>query len=150
MGKTLLEMAAGIIQAQSSSKSMDTDEITTALQTVYAKLQVLQDNELKAGEPIEPQSETPNISPEKSILKNKIICLDCGNEFKMLSSKHLATHNLTPREYRLKYGFKLRQPLCCKTLSTERKKAGKERGIPENLKKSIAAKKKKNKKSVKK
>ncbi len=150
MGKTLLEMAAGIIQAQSSSKSMDTDEITAALQTVYAKLQILQDNELKSSEPVEPQSEAPNITPDKSILKNKIICLECGNEFKMLSSKHLAAHSLTPREYRLKYGFKLRQPLCCKTLSTERKKAGKARGIPENLKKSIAAKKKRSKKSAKK
>ncbi|VAW40543.1 hypothetical protein MNBD_DELTA03-482 [hydrothermal vent metagenome] len=150
MGKTLLEMAAGIIQAQSSSKSMDTDEITAGLQTVYAKLQILQNNELKAAEPEEPQSEAPNITPDKSILKNKIVCLECGNEFKMLSSKHLAAHSLTPREYRLKYGFKLRQPLCCKTLSIERKKAGKARGIPENLKKSIAAKKKKARKPARK
>ncbi len=150
MGKTLLEMAAGIIQAQSSSKSMDTDEITTSLQTVYTKLQILQNNELKSSTPDEPQSEVPNINPDKSILKNKIICLDCGNEFKMLSSKHLASHSLTPREYRLKYGFKLRQPLCCKTLSAERKKAGKARGIPENLKKSIANKRKRTRKSAKK
>ncbi len=143
-------MAAGIVQAQSSSKSMDTDEIAASLQTVYAKLQVLQDNELKSNTADEPQSEIPNISPDKSILKNKIICLDCGNEFKMLSSKHLGTHGLTPREYRLKYGFKVRQPLCCKTLSAERKKAGKARGIPENLKKSIAAKKRSAKKKAKK
>ncbi len=150
MGKTLLEMAAGIVQAQSSSKSMDTDEIAASLQTVFAKLQILQDNELKSNTTNDTQSEVPNISPDKSILKNKIICLDCGNEFKMLSSKHLATHGLTPREYRLKYGFKLRQPLCCKTLSSERKKAGKARGIPENLKKSIAAKRKKTRKPAKK
>ena len=60
----------------------------------------------------------------------------------MLSPKHLKSHGLTGREYRAKYGFSLRQPLCAKSLSERRKKAGKERGLPENLKKAIANRKK--------
>ncbi|MDX1777198.1 MAG: MucR family transcriptional regulator, partial [Desulfobulbales bacterium] len=46
------------------------------------------------------------------------------------------------REYRVKYGFSLRQPLCAKSLSDKRKKAGKARGLPENLRKAIAQRKK--------
>ena len=82
------------------------------------------------------------MAPEKSIQKNKIVCLECGEEFKMLSPKHLRSHGLTGREYRKKWGFTLRQPLCAKALSERRKKAGKDRGLPENLRKSIAKRKK--------
>jgi predicted transcriptional regulator len=87
------------------------------------------------------------LSPEKSLQKNKVICLECGQEFKMLSPKHLKSHDLTSREYRVKYGFSLRQPLCAKSLSEKRKKAGKERGLPDNLRKAIAQRKKRKTKS---
>ena len=144
MSKTLVEMAADIIQAQSSSKAMSTEEVTLALQNTFKTLQNLQHNESRMqGDDAAIGASHVGIAPEKSILKNKIICLECGQEFKMLSPKHLASHGLTGREYRKKYGFKLRQPLCAKALSANRKKAGKARGIPDNLKKAIAARTKK-------
>ena len=94
----------------------------------------------------ESYSSRPDIPPAKSILRNKVICLECGESFKMLSPKHLKGHGLTARQYREKYGFPLRQPLCAKALSEARKKAGKERGVPPNLLKAIEARKKKNSK----
>lgn len=141
MAKTLVEMAADIVQAQGSTKDMTVDEIKAALQETFVTLQGLQ--KMETGEETEDSgTAAPQISPQKSILKNKIICLECGEEFKMLSPKHLRSHGLTGREYRVKYGFSLRQPLCAKALSDKRKKSGKERGIPEALKKAIAARKK--------
>ena len=141
MAKTLVEMAADIIQAQGSAKDMSIEEMQEALQKTFETLQGLQ--KLEAGEEVEEKpSVSPQITPQKSILKNKIICLECGEEFKMLSPKHLRSHGLTGREYRVKYGFSLRQPLCAKALSEKRKKSGKERGIPDALKKAIAARKK--------
>jgi len=144
MAKSLVEMAADIVQAQSASKSMSQDEIAAALQTTYRTLQALQMNEqLNTGEEQSKAPAATDLTPDKSIQKNKIVCLECGQEFKMLSPKHLSSHGLTGREYRQKYGLKLRQPLCAKALSASRKKAGMDRGIPENLKKAIAAKKEK-------
>ncbi len=140
MGQSLVEMAAGIIQSQCTSKNMSTEEIMSALQSTFKALQDLQTAEAggAAGEAVR----ATDISPSKSIQKNKIICLECGQEFRMLSPKHLKSHGLTGREYREKYGFSLRQPLCAKSLSDRRKKAGKERGLPDNLKKVIAQRKK--------
>jgi predicted transcriptional regulator len=138
-------MAAAIIQSQSSSKSMTVEEVTFALQTTYKALQDLQADEAKfatEGAPVERSGSAPDISPDKSIQKNKIVCLECGQEFRMLSPKHLKSHGLTGREYRIKHGFSLRQPLCAKALSERRKKAGKARGLPDNLKKAIANRKK--------
>ena len=144
MSKSLVEMAAAIVEAQSSSKGMSTEEITFALQSTFKALSDLQADEIKTaaeGAVLE-GSGAPALSPEKSIQKNKIICLECGQEFRMLSPKHLKSHGLTGREYRAKQGFSLRQPLCAKSLSDRRKKAGKARGLPENLKKAIARRKK--------
>ena len=141
MTKTLVEMAAEIVQAQGNSKSMSIDELQNALKETFSTLQNLQ--AMETGEEIVSQeNKQPAIAPEKSILKNKIICLECGEEFKTLSFKHLQSHELTRREYRIKYGFSLRQPLCAKAITEKRKKAGKKRGIPDALKKSIAARKK--------
>jgi predicted transcriptional regulator len=150
MGKTLVEMAADIIQSQCSSVGMSAEEISLSLQNTFKTLQSLQSAESLAGP--EGLSEAglsakpgTTISPEKSLQKNKVICLECGQEFKMLSPKHLSSHGLTSREYRVKHGFSLRQPLCAKSLSERRKKAGKERGLPENLRKAIAKRKKRTK-----
>jgi predicted transcriptional regulator len=145
MNKSLVEMAAAIVQSQSSSKAMTTDEITFALQATFKALHDLKADEVKFGAEgiaLEGSEGAPEISPEKSIQKNKIVCLECGQEFRMLSPKHLKSHGLTGREYRAKHGFSLRQPLCAKSLSERRKKAGKARGLPENLMKAIANRKK--------
>lgn len=79
----------------------------------------------------------PAIDPKRSIRKNDIVCLECGQSFKMLT-KHLKSHGMTAREYRKKHGFASRQSLCAKALSDERSAASKERGIHPNLRKSIA------------
>ncbi len=145
MGKTLVEMTADIIQAQCGSTNMSTEDITFALHNTFKALQAIQTEECKLmqeGASTSVSNEI-SISPEKSILKNKVICLECGQEFKMISPKHLKSHGLTGKEYRKKYGFSLRQPLCAKSLSDRRKKAGKQRGLPANLRKAIAKRTKK-------
>lgn len=143
MSKTLVQMTAEIIQSQISSKQMSTDEIKSALNETFQALKSLQ--EFEAGGVIETEAETatPVIDPKKSIQKNKIICLECGQEFKMLSPKHLRSHGLTAKEYRKKHGLTARQPLCAKALSERRSQSGKERGLPDNLRKAIDARTKK-------
>lgn len=143
MAKSLVEMAADLVQAQCASTSMTMEEISQSLQVTFSALQALQLEEAKGGPAEGGMVSEPAITPEKSIQRNKVVCLECGQEFKMLSPKHLRSHGLDGREYRRKWGFPLRQPLCAKALSDRRKKAGKERGLPENLKKAIAKRGKK-------
>ncbi|MEN8140532.1 MAG: MucR family transcriptional regulator [Thermodesulfobacteriota bacterium] len=144
MSKSLLEMAADIVKSQAQATVMSTEEVTQALQSTFTSLQSLQSMEANAEMGAASDKEAPavDIKPERSILKNKIICLECGESFKMLSPKHLRSHGLDGRSYRKKYGLPLRQALCAKSLSDRRKKAGKERGLPDNLRKSIEARSK--------
>ena len=143
MAKSLVELTVEIIQGQTSKKQMTTEEIANALKDTFQALKSLQDSEVSSG--IEPDTleTTKVLDPKKSIQKNKVVCLECGQDFKMLSGKHLAAHGLDSKTYRKKYGFPARQPLCAKTLSEERSAGAKERGIPENLQKAIAARTKK-------
>lgn len=144
MAKSLVELTAEIIQQQISSKQMTTDEIKAALNETFQALKSLQGSE--SGAEVEKETESSAaIDPKKSIQKNKVICLECGSEFKMLSPKHLKSHGLDSKSYRKKYGFSARQPLCAKALSEKRSASGKERGVPENLRKAIAARTKKTK-----
>ena len=79
MAKSLVEMAAEIVQAQAASKNMTTEELGHALQSTFKTLISLQNDETKAvsgGEVadigIETELAKVDIAPEKSILKNKI------------------------------------------------------------------------------
>jgi predicted transcriptional regulator len=106
-----------------------------ATKTVTASKQV-------AAEPIQKglKGKKPTLTPENSIQNDKIICLECGGEFKQLSPKHLSSHGMSPKEYKMKYGFSLRTPLSAKSIIEAQQKAAKKRGLPENLKKAIEAK----------
>ena len=144
MGKSLVEMTTEIIQSQINGSDMATDEIKVALQETFNTLRALQEAELSGLNAAEKDPE-PLMTPKRSIQKNQIICLECGQGFKMLS-KHLKSHGMTAKEYRKKHGFTSRQSLCARALSEERSKASIKRGIPENLRKTYGNRSKKKKK----
>jgi predicted transcriptional regulator len=144
MSKSLVELTAELVQAQIGTKDMSPEHIKAALNETFMLLKGLQNAETCGGTPGQAEAK-PAMSPEKSIQKNQVVCLECGQTFKMLSPKHLSSHELTPKEYRKKYCFSMRQPLCAKVLSERRSASGKKRGIPENLKKAIVARTKKKK-----
>jgi len=148
--KSLTELASELVSAQMQNQAMTTEEITKTLQQVFQTLNQLKATEISEGDTGGGSShgdapKKPSSDPKRSILKNKIICLECRAEFKQLSAKHLATHSQTPKEYRKKYGFPASQPLSCKSLTEKRKAMGKKRGLPAALKKKQAAARKKKK-----
>jgi len=152
MAKTLLEMTVDIVQSQSTTTQMSSEEIKTALIQTFEKLKGLQNLEntgLKAdlsGEDLG-SSRQSLIEPKKSIQKNKVVCLECGHEFKILSPKHLKLHGITAKEYRKKYDLSPRQALCAKSLSEKRSQSAKERGLPVNFVAAIKKRTRKKKES---
>lgn len=143
MAKTLTEMAAEIIAAKAARSDMNQDALNDALNATFNALAQLRNKE-------ESQDQTETVSdasdeemdalvelrktPKRSIRKNKVICLECGQEFKQLTNGHLKEHGLTTKEYRKKWGFTARQPLSSQNLSAKRRKSAEERGLGEKLK----------------
>jgi predicted transcriptional regulator len=78
----------------------------------------------------------PAVDPKKAIRDKSIDCLECGKRFKVITQKHLATHGLTPSEYKEKWGYPKSQALVCKSLQRERRKKMKEMQLWKKRKKA--------------
>jgi predicted transcriptional regulator len=144
MTKKLIEIASEIVQTQVSVTSMSADEIASSLRQVFSTLHELEKAETAgiAIESTQPAAEgvaATKLSPADSIQNDKVICLECGAEMRQLTHKHLVFHEMSLKEYKKKYGFTMRTPLSAKSLTKARSKAAKKRGLPENLRKVIEA-----------
>ena len=146
MAKTLTEMAVELATAQASHSTMSAEELEIFLTKTFQTLKNLKN--LEEGETVGMEESAEfTLDPKKSILKNKVICLECGREFKILTSKHLQKeHRMDSKEYRKKYGFSARQSLAAKSLSAERSATAKKHKLGEKLQ---ANKKKRSKKPSK-
>jgi predicted transcriptional regulator len=111
---------------------MAVEEISERVKGVVAVLQELHNLEtgaLAVGE----FAGGAKLHPQDSIQRNRVICLECNHEYKLLSNRHLSQHGLTSRAYKLKYGLPLRQALSAKTLTQMRRKIAKEKGLGAKL-----------------
>ena len=137
MAKSLLEMASEMVASQASSTSLTAEQMAESLEKVYSKLQHLH----KLGEGPSDRPKVGAISPpSRSIQRHKVVCLECGQEFRQLTKRHLALHAMSPREYRLKWGFPTTLPLACKVLVEKRSETAKRLGLVE---KALEARRKK-------
>jgi predicted transcriptional regulator len=112
-----LKAALEIVKAQASVRNMTEDEITSMVQKLNQSIQQISSGVVPV------QSETVvDLYPKKSIKEKSISCLECGKTFKVLTKRHLAIHDLTPAEYKEKWGYKKGQSLIAKGLARDRKK----------------------------
>jgi len=116
-----LQAALEIVKAQAGARPMTEDEIVSMIGNVAHGIQVA------AGTmPVPDPMESTTMAPAKAIKEASVTCLECGKSFKIITKKHLASHGLTPEEYREKYGYKKGAPLAAKSLQRERRKKMKE------------------------
>jgi predicted transcriptional regulator len=87
------------------------------------------DENLEGGDPLA----AFRLEPLSCVQEDRIVCLECGAEFRQLTANHLRTHGLTPREFKRKWGFPLKQPLAAKALTRARSRSAKKRGLPVEL-----------------
>jgi len=114
-----MKQALEIVKAQAGVRTMSEEEMTSMVANIASKLKSIEAGE---QEPQEEQTQEPAVDPKKAIREKSVVCLECGKTFKVLTKKHLATHGLTPAEYKEKWGFKKTQSLIAKSLARERKK----------------------------
>ena len=112
-----LKQALEIVKAQASVRVMSEEEITSMVRTLAASLKTLEETTIE-----EEGSSAPAMPPAKSIKEKSVTCLECGKTFKIITRKHLATHDLDAESYREKWGLKKHTPLVCKELQRERRK----------------------------
>jgi predicted transcriptional regulator len=143
MRRELIEITSDIVKTQLSLAPMTAADITLSLRQIFITLHELQRTESGQIElpKIRESAPAPLLTPADSIQENKIICLECGVEMKQLTKMHLDSHGMSTKEYKKKYGFAMKTPLAARALTKARRKTAKKRGLPDNLKKYIEARK---------
>ena len=131
----LLALTSEIVSSHVSNNSVPPTELTGVIESVYEKL-----SELARGKP-EPKEELiPAVPIKKSVTDEHIICLEDGKKLKMLK-RHLKTaFDMTPEEYRAKWGLKPDYPMVAPAYARKRQALAKQIGLGRKPRK-VAAKK---------
>ena len=131
-----IEMAADIVSAFVSHNSVPAAELPTLIQSVHGAIQKIAG--AKAEEPVE-QAKVPAVPIKKSIADDYLICLEDGKKFKSLK-RHLRTqYNMSPVEYREKWGLSGDYPMVAPNYARARSALAKEMGLGQQRKKALNA-----------
>lgn len=121
----LVELSTEIVCAYVSHNALSPSDLPKLISEVHGALRGLQ-----TGEAQEQQEERkPAVPVRKSVAPEYIICLEDGKKFKSLK-RHLRTHyNLSPEEYREKWGLPADYPMVAPSYSETRSRLAKVNGL---------------------
>lgn len=120
----LLTLTTEIVAAHLSNNSMTADEIPGLIQRVYKTLANVNGEAAAYAE--RPQ---PAVPIKKSVTADYIVCLEDGKKLKMLK-RHLKTaYNMSPEEYRERWGLPADYPMVAPNYAKQRSSLAKEIGL---------------------
>jgi predicted transcriptional regulator len=124
-GGTFIELTASIVSAYVSNNSVPTADLPALIGQVHSALTRVSSGH---GEvPSEPPK--PAISVKKSVTPDHIVCLEDGKKFKSLK-RHLRTqYNMTPEQYREKWGLAPDYPMVAPNYAAARSHLAKQMGL---------------------
>ena len=119
----LLKLPVEIVSAHVSNNSLPASELPQLISQVHSSLS-------DTGKSVNPKERTtPAVSVKKSLLPDYIVCLEDGKKLKMLK-RHLKTsYDLTPGQYRKRWGLAADYPMVAPNYARRRSALAKEIGL---------------------
>ena len=120
-----IELTAEIVSAYVSNNTVAAGDIPALINQVHAALnRVSSKSGEAAAEPLKPA-----VSLKKSVTPEYIVCLEDGKKFKSLK-RHLRTqYNMTPEQYREKWGLGADYPMVAPNYAAARSQLAKQMGL---------------------
>ena len=126
-----IELTADIVSAYVSNNSVPSGDLPGLISEVHTAL-------MKVGTgAIELPAEAPKpaVPVKKSVTPDYIVCLEDGKKFKSLK-RHLRTqYNMTPEQYREKWGLPADYPMVAANYAKARSELAKEMGLGQQRRK---------------
>ena len=121
----LIELTADIVAAYLSNNNLAPGDLPNLIGSVHSAL-----HRTSAGsEPAAPEPLKPATTARRSITPDYLICLEDGKRFKSLK-RHLRTHyNLTPAQYRAKWGLPADYPMVAPNYAKTRSDLARQMGL---------------------
>jgi predicted transcriptional regulator len=124
MNETLITLTSDIVAAHVSNNSVAVSDLPVLITNVYGALAGL--GQAAAAPPAMPE---PAVSIRSSVKADYITCLEDGKKLKMLK-RHLMTHyNLTPDQYRARWGLSADYPMVAPNYAEKRRELAKKIGL---------------------
>lgn len=101
-----LELAADVVSAFVSNNSVQSSELPSLLGDVHATLRKLAGTDAGAA----PEPPMPAVPVDQSVFPDFIISLEDGAKYKSMK-RHLRARNMTPDQYRAKWGLPADYPM---------------------------------------
>ncbi len=117
---TILSLAAKLATSYVGNNKVTPAEIPALISSLHKAL-----NNLESGG----QIREPAVPIDKSVKRNEIICLECGNGHKMLKRHLTSAHGLTVEEYRTQWGLARDYPLVAPNYAKQRSEMAKKLGL---------------------
>jgi predicted transcriptional regulator len=120
----LLGLTAQIVSAHVSHNPVPAQELPNLIQEVFRTL-----SGVGSAPPPEPERPQPAVPIKKSITPGYLICLEDGKKLKMLK-RHLKTsYNLSPEQYRERWGLPNDYPMVAPDYAKHRSSLAKKIGL---------------------
>ncbi len=132
---TLITLTADIVAAHVSNNSVAVNDLPQLIANIHGALATL------TGASAEPEVRAePKVPIRSSIKPDYIVCLEDGKRLKMLK-RHLMTHyQLTPDQYRQKWGLASDYPMVAPNYAEQRRALAKAIGLGTKRRKTGKAK----------
>ena len=121
----LLRMTADVVAAYVSNNTLATAQLADVIHAVYNSLRGLEGQ--VAETPAEPLK--PAVPIRKSITPEYLVCLEDGKKLKMLKRHLRSTYNMTPDDYRTKWGLAADYPMVAPKYAEQRSEFAKKIGL---------------------
>lgn len=121
----LAELTADVVAAYVAHNPVPVNSLPDLIKQVHNALETAAKG---GGEAVE-TAKNPAVSVRRSVTSDHIVCLEDGLKFKSLK-RHLRTyHNMTPEEYRAKWGLPSDYPMVAANYSEKRAELAKKIGL---------------------
>ena len=117
-------MTTQVVSAYVGNNPVPEAQISEVIQYVYGSLEGLGEG-LRSTK----ANKKPAVSVKRSITPDHIICLEDGKKLKMLKRYLRTAFNLTPEEYRAKWGLPADYPMVAPNYAKQRSAFAKEIGL---------------------
>ena len=121
----LLRMTTDVVAAYVSNNTLPTAQLAEVINAVYGSLKSLEGQVAQ----VQPEPLKPAIPIRKSVTPEFLICLEDGKKLKMLKRHLRSTYNMTPDEYRSKWGLAPDYPMVAPNYAERRSEFAKKIGL---------------------
>jgi predicted transcriptional regulator len=130
--RTIIELAAEIAAAFVSNNSVRPADLPALIGDIHGALQRFSSGAVAVAEP---EKLTPAVPIKKSVGDDYVVCLEDGRKFKSLK-RHLRTaYNLTPQQYRAKWGLPSDYPMVAPAYAKARSALAHQMGLGQKRRK---------------